>query len=91
MDIVRSSGNVYADLGFEDPEGMKFKARLIMLVKEAMTEQNLTESQCADVIGIQPDHFPEVLRGRFSHIPESDVCKWLEKLRTDHSSLKGQI
>ena len=37
--VIPSSGNVFADLGFENPEGMSIKAQLVRQISLAIKEK----------------------------------------------------
>jgi predicted XRE-type DNA-binding protein len=62
--ITESSGNVFADLGFENPEEELAKAKLVQAISKAIDSEALTKAEVAGVLGIgQPDLF-NLLRGR---------------------------
>jgi predicted XRE-type DNA-binding protein len=54
--IYRSSGNVYADLGFVDPELMLAKAKLAVQIRALIKTRGLTQVEAAELLGVaQPD------------------------------------
>ena len=45
--ITKSSGNVYADLGLENPEEHALKAELVRRIAAVMKDQDLTQTAAA--------------------------------------------
>jgi len=59
----RGSGNVFADLGFEDAEEMLAKAKLVQAIANAMEATDVTQSQMAQMIGMDQSKESKLLRG----------------------------
>lgn len=54
--ITRGSGNVFEDLGFDNPEEYQAKAELALHIIKIIEERALTQKQAATLIGAtQPD------------------------------------
>ncbi|MBK7362053.1 MAG: XRE family transcriptional regulator [Micavibrio sp.] len=54
--ITRGSGNVFADLGFDNPSEHQAKADLAMQVIKIIEQRKLTQKEAASLIGAaQPD------------------------------------
>lgn len=54
--ITRGSGNVFEDLGFDNPVEYQAKAALALQVIQIIEKRNLTQKQAAELIGAaQPD------------------------------------
>jgi predicted XRE-type DNA-binding protein len=54
--ITRGSGNVFEDLGFDNPEEYQAKAKLALHIIKIIEERALTQKQAATLIGAtQPD------------------------------------
>jgi predicted XRE-type DNA-binding protein len=51
-EIVRGSGNVFADLGFPDAEERQTKLRLAYALNEIMDAQRLTQAAAAAQLGL---------------------------------------
>lgn len=75
-----SSGSVYRDLGYDDPEGMAEKSGLVIAMAAAMQHACMTEEALAAVIGVAPDQVHQLLRGQFSKIPVADIAGYLDAL-----------
>ncbi len=54
--IKRGSGNVFEDLGFDNPEEYQAKAELALEIIKIIEKRALTQKEAADLIGaVQPD------------------------------------
>lgn len=54
--IRRSSGNVFADLGFDRPEEELLKAQLVREIRDIIKYRRLTQAKAAKLLGLkQPD------------------------------------
>jgi predicted XRE-type DNA-binding protein len=58
-----SSGNVFRDLGLDNPELLLAKATLIVEIHSTMKERHLTDSAAAKVLGAAPKDVDALLRG----------------------------
>ncbi len=61
--IERSSGNVFADLGFPDPELERFKAMLMLQIFRIIKHRKLTQVQAGKVLGIKQPNVSRLMRG----------------------------
>jgi predicted XRE-type DNA-binding protein len=80
MKIEKSSGNVYADLGLADAEGMAIKARLAMKIDEIIKSRGWTQQQAAKVLGMTQPKLSQMLRGRFRGVSETKMMDCLALL-----------
>jgi predicted XRE-type DNA-binding protein len=54
--ITRGSGNVFKDLGFNNPEEYQAKAELALQITKIIEQRGLTQKEAANLIGAaQPD------------------------------------
>src|SRR5699024_7218951 len=68
VEIERSSGNVYADLGYPDADEMKIKAGLARAIARAIEDRGLTQTEAAKRMGLSQPKVSGLLRGRFRGI-----------------------
>ena len=61
-----SSGNVFKDIGISNPEEHLIKAQLAAFIGRLIKEQNLTQAEAAQRMGLKQPDVSNVLRGRFS-------------------------
>lgn len=52
IDVYEGSGNVFADLGYEDAEEMLVKAAVLSRVQEVISSLDVTQAQVAELLGI---------------------------------------
>ena len=81
--VTSSSGNVFADLGFENPEEMLLKAELVRQISLAIKEKGLNQYQAAEVLGIDQPKVSALVRGRFSGYSIERLFKYLNALGRD--------
>lgn len=62
--IVESSGNVYADLGFGNPELERTKAELAREIRSVIDIRGLTQAEAGDLLGIDQSDISRITRGR---------------------------
>lgn len=81
--VTPSSGNVFADLGFDNPEEMLLKAELVRQISKAIKERGLNQYQAAEVLGIDQPKVSALVRGRFSGYSLERLFKYLNALGRD--------
>lgn len=78
--ITHGSGNVFADLGFENPEEELLKARIASLLNDTIEAKNWTQTYTAKVLGINQPEVSELSRGRLKHFSVERLINFLSKL-----------
>ncbi len=81
---VVGSGNVFADLGFEDAEELQLKAGLIHEIRQTITRRNLTQHEAARLAGIDQPALSKLLSGK------GLKCS-VEKLFAIHNRLGNKV
>jgi predicted XRE-type DNA-binding protein len=79
-DYVRGSGNVYRDLGFENPEEELAKARLASMIYDIIEERGLTQVQAAKILGIDLPKVSVLKNGRLGGFSIERLFIFLRKL-----------
>jgi len=90
IDIERSSGNVYADLGTPDAEAMQRKAQLAAKIGEIIKARKWSQQRAADILGITQPKLSGMLRGQFRGISESKMLDCLTRLGRDVKIVIGK-
>ena len=80
IDIEKSSGNVYADLGLTDAQEMLIKAKLASKIGEIIQRQNLTQQQAAQLVAMPQPKVSLLLRGQFRGISEAKMLECLARV-----------
>jgi predicted XRE-type DNA-binding protein len=81
--VTPSSGNVYADLGYENPEEMLLKAHLVTLLSKAIKAKGLNQYQAADVLGIDQPKVSALVRDQFRGYSLERLFKFFNALDLD--------
>jgi predicted XRE-type DNA-binding protein len=66
IEVIESSGNVYADLDFNNAEEMMAKAKLAILISDIIKERKLTQKKAAEIMGVDQPKVSAILRGYLS-------------------------
>jgi len=64
--IVRGSGNVFADLGYPDATERQAKLRLAFALNHVLDERKLTQHQAASVLGVNQPKVSALRRYRLA-------------------------
>jgi predicted XRE-type DNA-binding protein len=83
VDVIRGTGNVYADLGFGNPSEELAKARLAMLLGDVIRDRGLTQTAAAKLMGIDQPKVSHILRGRLGGFSTQRLMEFLTSLGRD--------
>ena len=81
--VTPSSGNVYADLEYENQEEMLLKAHLVMLLSKAIKAKDLDRDRAAEVLGLDRSKISDLLRGQFREYSLERLFKFLNAFDLD--------
>ena len=62
--VVRSAGNVFADIGVRRPEEALAKVKLMLFIAKIIDGQGLTQAEAAKRLGIAQSDVSNIVRGR---------------------------
>jgi len=82
-DVEPSSGNVYADLGFPNPEEELAKADLAIRIAQLIAERKLTQQKAAALLGIDQPKVSALLRGRLDGFSTERLLRFINRLGQD--------
>lgn len=74
------TGNVYADLGYSDPEAMAAKASLVRQIRAAMEDQGLSQAEAAKAMGMDQPTLSKLLRGIVRNVTLDRLSLMLRRL-----------
>lgn len=74
------SGNVFADLGFPDPETELTKANVVIEIDEAIKKRGPAHARAARIMGMPPRELTKLLRGRTEPYTVDDLKELLSRL-----------
>ena len=83
VEVRRSSGNVYADLGLPDAEELNIKTGLVIEIRKAVRRLGLTQQEAARRMGITQPKVSGMMRGDLSNLSERKLMDCLTRLGYD--------
>jgi predicted XRE-type DNA-binding protein len=83
IEVQRSSGNVFADLGLHGAEKLKVKTGLVIEIRKAMHTLGLTQQAAARRMGIPQPKVSGMMRGDFANLSERKLMDCLTRLGYD--------
>lgn len=83
IEIIPSSGNVYADTGYPNPEEAMAKAELAILIADEIKRKKLTQKGAAALIGVDQPKISAIIRGQLSGFTIDRLFRFLMALGMD--------
>ncbi|MGH8435074.1 MAG: helix-turn-helix domain-containing protein [Pseudomonas sp.] len=80
---TESSGNIFADLGLPDADTLLIKAELVRQISICLRNRRLTQSQAADILGIDQPKVSALLRGYLRGFSLERLTRFLNALGRD--------
>jgi predicted XRE-type DNA-binding protein len=81
--VTPSSGNVFADLGFAEPEEELTKAELASHIRQVIRRRRLTQVAAAALMGIDQPKVSALLNGRLTNFSTDRLMRLLTVLGQD--------
>lgn len=83
IEVYTSCGNVFADLGFENPDEMLAKAELVRQISLTIELRNLNPENVTKLLGINQAELADLLEGNLMLFSTEILIKFLNKLGQD--------
>jgi len=81
--IERSSGNVFADLGFADAAERQTKVRLAMAINDVLHRRALSQSRAGELLGINQPKVSALSKYRLDGFSVERLMRFLTALNQD--------
>jgi len=81
--IMRSSGNVFADLGFADADERQTKVRLAFAINELLQRRGLPQGKAAEQLGINQPKVSALSKYRLEGFSVERLIRFLTSLNQD--------
>ncbi len=81
--IVRSSGNVFADLGFADVDERQTKVRLAVAINDVLHRRGLSQVKAAEQLGINQPKVSALSKYRLEGFSVERLMRFLTSLNQD--------
>jgi predicted XRE-type DNA-binding protein len=75
-----SSGNVFADLGFANPEEERLKAKLVREIRAIIRRRKLTQAKAATLLGLRQPDVSAIVTGRVGKFSIDRLVRCLDRL-----------
>jgi len=75
--IEVGSGNVFTDLGFENPEEHLAKAIIVSRICDVVADRKISQKEVSKLLGIDQPRVSDLLRGRFSRFSTDKLLQFL--------------
>lgn len=81
--VIKSSGNVFADLGVPEPEIALAKAKLAIAITRAIENQRLTQEDAGRITGLDQPRISAITRGHLRGFSIDRLFRALNALGQD--------
>jgi len=81
--VTPGSGNVFADLGFAEPEEELTKAQLASHIRQVIKRRRLTQAAAAALMGVDQPKVSALLNGRLANFSSERLMRLLTTLGQD--------
>ena len=81
--LIKSSGNVFADIGGRNPEEALVKARLARVIARTIEAKKMTQSEAADLLSIDQSKVSNLVRGKLAGFSIDRLFRFLTVLGSD--------
>jgi predicted XRE-type DNA-binding protein len=78
--VTPGSGNVFTDLGFDNPEEELLKAKLVREIRAIIKRRRLTQAKAADLMGLKQPDVSAISTGRTGKFTLDRLVRCLDKL-----------
>ena len=81
--VQESSGNIFADIGLQNPDQEQLKARLTLQIYRLIKSRKLTQVQAGGILGIKQPHVSALMRNRSGNFSIGRLMDFLTILGQD--------
>jgi predicted XRE-type DNA-binding protein len=78
--VTAGTGNVFADLGFANPEEELIKAKLIREIRAIIKRRKLTQAKAAALLGVKQPDVSSIVTGRVGKFSIDRLVRCLTRL-----------
>ena len=79
-EFIKSSGNVFLDMGLSDAEELLTRAKLGAAVRSILQERNLKQQDIAQLLNIEQPEVSKIVQGKYYVFSEARLFGFLNRL-----------
>ena len=83
IEHTKSTGNVYADLGFRDADKRLVKAQLASKINQILEKRKLLQVEIGEILGINQPKVSALINGRLADFSIERLMEFLTRLDQD--------
>lgn len=83
LEVMESSGNVFADLGLPEPEEELAKAQFAVHIRRTIMRRRLSQAAAAALMGIDQPKVSALMNGRIDNFSSERLMRLLTRLGQD--------
>jgi predicted XRE-type DNA-binding protein len=81
--VTIGSGNVFADLGFENADDMRLRADAVEQIRSIMAKRKMKQAEAAKLLGLKQPDVSALLNGRLTKFALERLLRFLTLLGQD--------
>src|ERR1700687_837738 len=81
--VTPSTGNVFADLGYENPEEAILKGQLVYMIGKIIEDRGLTQVEAARILDVDQPKVSALINGRMRNFSVERLLRFLAALGED--------
>jgi predicted XRE-type DNA-binding protein len=78
--VTGSVGNVFADLGFDNPEEEQLKAQLVREIRDILKGRRITQAKAAELLGLQQPDVSALVNGQATRFSIERLLRCIRRL-----------
>ena len=83
IEFELSSGNVFADIGFENSEEMLLKSELVRQINNTIRQQNLSSIRIREILGLNEKMLSNLSKGALTELTIDNLFRYMNILGRD--------
>jgi predicted XRE-type DNA-binding protein len=80
VEFIKSSGNVFADLGLEDADELLTRVKLGATVRRILESRDLKQQEIAQLLKIKQPEVSNIFKGKYHLFSEAQLFSFLNRL-----------
>lgn len=81
--MIKSSGNLYKDFNYPNPDEMVYKAQLAIKIIDTIQRKKISQAQAARLLNVDPAKVSAIKRGQLSGFSTDRLIRFLNTLGQD--------